>query len=84
METLKTAESPQEEKYPSDSTVREGFMYEDSQPKVGHNFYVQGEKPGKMFQTSDVAAIQKVNTNQMIILTRNSRYQLDILGPVSN
>lgn len=78
LETLSDAEYPQEERYPSNSTVKHGLMWKFSLPKHGQSFSVLRSKLYPSFRTSIVFGIEKIDKNTMILTTMNSKYKLEI------
>lgn len=78
LETLKDAEHPQEEKYPSGSTVRTGLMWEFSLPKIGESFEVKESKMWSSFHTSRIIDIEHIDDKTMILTTKNSKYKLEL------
>lgn len=77
--TLKNAPYPQEDKYPSKTTVREGYMFTHTQPRVGYPFVVYASKLIPTFHTSTVQKIEHLDALTMTLTTTNSVYQLQIL-----
>jgi hypothetical protein len=80
LETRSDAEYPQEEKYPSITTIRHGLMWDWSMPKVGEQFNVKESKMWSKFTTSRIEKIDIVNENEMLLTTLNSVYKLEILN----
>jgi len=78
-ETLKSAPYPQEDKYPSKTTVREGYMFAHTKPRVGYPFVVYASKLAPIFHTSNVQKIEHLDALTMTLTTTNSVYQLQIL-----
>lgn len=79
LETRPDAEYPQEEKYPSNSTVKTGLMWEFSLPKVGEPFAVKESKMWSKYNTSTIEKIDVIDENTMLLTTLNSVYKLKIL-----
>lgn len=77
--TLKSAPYPQEEKYPSKTTVREGYMFAHTKPRIGKPFAVYGSKLAPTFIISAVQKIEHLDALTMTLTTTNSVYQLQIL-----
>jgi hypothetical protein len=77
LETLEEAEFPQEDKYPSKTTVKEGFMAAEHMPQIGEAAYIQDELGRIKFHTSTVRDIEEVDNHTMILTTLNSKYRLD-------
>jgi len=78
LKTLKDAPYPQEDKYPSQSTVIKGLMFEHTIPEIGRSFSVHISKLAFIFHTSIITRIKKVSDNEMILTTLNSKYKLEI------
>lgn len=79
LETRPDAEYPQEEKYPSKTTVMKGLMWEFSLPKVGERFVVLVSKMSSMFCTSILEKVENIDEKTMLLTTLNSVYRLEIL-----
>ena len=79
LKTLEDAEYPQEERFPSSTTIKEGLMWAFSKPKVGKRFPVLQSKMSALFVTSLVKKITKIDSNTSILKTLNSEYKLEIL-----
>jgi hypothetical protein len=79
LKTREDAEYPQEDRFPSNTTIREGFMWEYSQPVVGECFFVLRGKMHFTFKTSLVQSIENIDKNTLILNTLNSVYELKII-----
>lgn len=75
LETKANAEFPQEWKYPSNTVIAEGFMYDHTIPVEGKQFYLYKNKLSPFFQTSIVEKVIK-NEKGYYIETINSKYQI--------
>jgi len=78
LETLTTAEYPQEDKYPSGNIVAKGLMFNWSKPKVNECFMVYHGKLNPVFRTSLVQNIEEIEDGY-IITTINSKYKIEIV-----
>lgn len=78
LETLTTAEHPQEDKYPSGEVVSIGLMFEHTKPKVGEAFYVMRSKLNPIFRTSAVKEIEELVNGDILLITLNSKYKIII------
>ena len=78
LSTRDDAEYPQEDRFPSLSTVKQGYMWEYTQPKVGECFYVHQSKLYSNFRTSLVQEIKEINKNTIHLTTLNSVYELKL------
>lgn len=80
LETKTDAEVPQEEKYPSGTVIKGGYMWEHTLPVVGKQFYVMAGKVLPSLHTSDVLVVEKVKSigrdHSILIETRNSKYEI--------
>lgn len=79
VETRDDAEYPQEEKYPSGKTRREGLMWSFTLPEVGKRFGVHISKIIPHFLTSEVTAILEDKPSYIVFKTINSIYKVEIL-----
>ena len=77
LETLSDAPYPQEEKYPSFTTVKEGYIPEDYVPVLGDVYYIFSQHSFPIFHTSTIKAIVDVQPNVKVITTLNSRYRIE-------
>lgn len=78
LETLTTAEYPQEDKYPSGNIIARGLMFDWSKPEIGECFYVSVINGGPIFRTSLVQSIEEI-VDGYIITTINSKYKIEIV-----
>lgn len=78
LETLTTAEYPQEDKYPSGNIIAKGLMWNWSKPKVNEYFNVYHAKLKPVFRTSLVQSIEEIEDGY-IITTINSKYKIEIV-----
>lgn len=78
IKTLDNAEIPQEDKYPSNSYIKMGYLFEHTLPKVGYGFGVFQSKTYCNFVTSVVTEILEQNEEFIIIKTLNSLYRIEI------
>jgi hypothetical protein len=78
LETLSTAEYPQEDKYPSGNIIAKGLMWNWSKPKVNECFNVYHAKPNPVYKTSLVQSIEEIEDGY-IITTINSKYKIEIV-----
>lgn len=76
IETLENAEYPQEEKYPSGTVLKTGFMWEHTKPKVGEDFYIYQSKLYSNFRTSIITEIIEETNEYIIFKTLNSKYKV--------
>lgn len=74
VKTLEDAEYPQEEKYPSGTIIREGWMYEE--PLVGSFFILYGNKIRSSLRTSPVKEVLESSKDHIRFKTLNSEYIL--------
>ena len=78
LETLTTAEYPQEDKYPSGNIIKKGLMWNWSKPEIDKCFYVYKAKLRPVFATSLVQSIEEIESGY-IITTINSKYKIEIV-----
>ena len=78
IETLDDAECPQEEKYPSKTIIKAGFMWEHTLPKIDKEFYIFQSKTFPIFKTSIVKEIIEKTDEYIIFKTVNSKYKINI------
>jgi len=78
LETLTTAEYPQEDKYPSGNIIKKGLMWNWSKPEIDKCFYVYKAKLRPVFATSLVQSIEEIEDGY-IITTINSKYKIEIV-----
>lgn len=72
--TLPDAEIPQEERFPSNTIIKEGLMWEHTLPKVGERFPVLYNKLNFSFITSKVVEILEETDHAIKFKTLNSTY----------
>lgn len=77
IETLEEAELPQEDKYPSKTTVREGYIKAEHMPQIGKAVYISNEHNIPIFHTSTVRDVEELDNHTMILTTLNSKYRLE-------
>jgi hypothetical protein len=82
LETLENADFPQEDKYPSKTTVKEGFIDEENMPQIGKTFYMEIDKG--IFHTSTIKDIEELDDHTMILTTLNSKYRLNYYEDLGN
>lgn len=75
LETRIDALTPQEHKYPPNTIIAEGYMYDYTIPTIGNQFFLYGDKLDPFFQTSVVVDVVK-NEDGYYIKTLNSKYQI--------
>ena len=78
LETLTTAEYPQEDKYPSGNIIKKGLMFNWSKPEIDKCFYVYKAKLRPVFATSLVQSIEEIEDGY-IITTINTKYKIEIV-----
>jgi hypothetical protein len=83
LETLTTAEYPQEDKYPSGNIIKKGLMWNWSKPEIDKCFYVYKAKLNPVYKTSLVQSIQEIEDGY-IITTINSRYKIEFVTFLKN
>lgn len=76
LETLEDAKYPQEEKYPSGTVIKTGYMWEHTKPKVGEEFYIFQSKTYYNFRTSQITEIIEETKEYIIFKTLNSKYKV--------
>ena len=76
LSTRVDAEYPQEDRYPSGTTVAIGYMFKHSEIKVGEPFYVMGDKLHAIFRTSIVTRILEETKDNIKFETLNSIYNI--------
>lgn len=76
IKTREDTEYPQEEKYPSGETIRAGYVFEHTVPKVGEPFYLWENRTFPSVRTSIVESVDKDKDGNIIFTTLNSKYKL--------
>lgn len=77
--TREDANYGQEERYPSGTVIKTGYMDDDTRPKIGEPFIVYTVRLWDGLRTSIVESINNIDDNTIEIKTLNSIYHIQII-----